>query len=716
MSQPSFNGVYGASVDDWMHFDIVLGLTEDLLPVVSNPQAEISESSTLKAIGKTPSSYNRRGKATGIAKWTELVTTPAQITNWSKTPDLGICVQTRRVTALDIDIDDKDTVAQIETFVTDKLGVHLPKRYRPNSGKALLAFRLPEGTVLGKRILRTSQGAVELLATGQQFIAVGTHPSGCRYEWDGGLPPDFPTISIEQLEDLWSELTVGFGSGEATVVAPSSKAEKLSQAHSNDAVVAHLFEVGRVFGTHTDGRVFIRCPFEDDHSDGPQDVNDTSTAYWPAHTGGYVHGHFKCLHAHCEHRTDADFKAAIGYVESHSDDFDILLEEACPQGSDLAVPTADTSDPTSDFDVVPTTDEHEAVAAQSEKKKSKFVFEHITEFSAGEPIGWLVKHVLPLQGVGVLYGESGSGKSFVALDMMMSIALGAHDWQGHKIKKEGAKVAYIVAEGASGFKKRIQAYAESKGADLAKAKFMVLNGTPNLLDKAQAVDLARGILAAGGAKVIVIDTLAQTTPGGNENSSEDMGFALNMVREIQRITGSLVLLIHHSGKDKLKGARGWSGLRAACDVELEVSRVEHTDNVRELSITKQKDGEDGGRWPFMLDIVQVGVDDDLDPITSCVVSYDIPEEALTPKVTEMFTAKQGNLKQLYEIFLELRQDQTAGIESEAILEEFVRRRASKEPNKRIHNFRSTAKRALDSLLDKGYLVEENGCLELGGQL
>ena len=50
---------YGATPDDWLHLDLALGLTADLLPVVSNPGAIISENSTLKAIGKTPSRYNR---------------------------------------------------------------------------------------------------------------------------------------------------------------------------------------------------------------------------------------------------------------------------------------------------------------------------------------------------------------------------------------------------------------------------------------------------------------------------------------------------------------------------------------------------------------------------------------------------------------------------------------------------------------------------------
>jgi len=115
--------------------------------------------------------------------------------------------------------------------------------------------------------------------------------------------------------------------------------------------------------------------------------------------------------------------------------------------------------------------------------------------------------------------------------------------------------------------------------------------------------------------LIVIDTLAQTTAGANENSGEDMGKVLAHCRRLHRATGATILLIHHAGKDSSKGARGWSGVRAAVDAELEVRR----DNTgRSLRITKQKDGEDGGIYPFTLEPVGVGEDAEGMPISSCV--------------------------------------------------------------------------------------------------
>mgnify|MGYP003346413027 CR=1 FL=1 len=107
--------------------------------------------------------------------------------------------------------------------------------------------------------------------------------------------------------------------------------------------------------------------------------------------------------------------------------------------------------------------------------------------------------------------------------------------------------------------------------------------------------------------VVIVDTWAQTTPGANENSGEDMGKALAHCKGIHRATGAMVMLVHHSGKDASRGARGWSGLRAAADVELEVVRA---DEARSLTVTKLKDGEDGAEFAFRLESVVLGLDED----------------------------------------------------------------------------------------------------------
>lgn len=237
------------------------------------------------------------------------------------------------------------------------------------------------------------------------------------------------------------------------------------------------------------------------------------------------------------------------------------------------------------------------------------------EFAVAAKLRWIIKGVLPHAELGVLYGESGSGKSFIALDLAAAIALG-NDWRGHKVKQ--GKVVYVAAEGANGFRNRLRAYSHQHQLDLESLPLHIIHAAPNLLDKTDALDVAKAILSIGRPDLVIVDTLAQTMPGGNENGGEDMGRALAHCKGIHRATGALVLLVHHSGKDSSKGARGWSGLRAAADVELEVVR---SDQERMLSVTKQKDGDDGAEFGFKLVQVTVDIDEDGDDVTSCIVEH-----------------------------------------------------------------------------------------------
>jgi hypothetical protein len=175
------NTQWGAPPEAWAHF-VKLGFLADLLPVVSNPEARISPLSTLKGLGKTPSVYNRDGLVIGVGKWTDRQTTAEDVARWSANPDYGICVQTRRLRAIDIDVDDHEKAHEIARHFERSLGKLLARRWRKNSGKCLLAFTMPGD--FHKRSFKVEGGLVEFLANGQQFVAVGTHPSGARYEWD----------------------------------------------------------------------------------------------------------------------------------------------------------------------------------------------------------------------------------------------------------------------------------------------------------------------------------------------------------------------------------------------------------------------------------------------------------------------------------------------------------------------------------------------------
>lgn len=340
-------------------------------------------------------------------------------------------------------------------------------------------------------------------------------------------------------------------------------------------------------------------------------------------------------------------------------------------------------------------------------KPAKFTVVPAGEFSAGPSPEWIVKGLLPRAELAVLYGESGAGKSFMALDLGLAIARG-EQWRGLRVKQ--GRVVYVAAEGGGGFRNRLKAYAQQHGIDLAGVPFGVIHAAPNLLMKPDALEVARAIQAAGGAAVVIVDTLAQATPGGNENSAEDMGRALAHCKGIHRATGALVLLVHHAGKDTSKGARGWSGLRAAADVELEVQR---TPGGRVLRITKQKDGDDSGAWGFDLEAVLVGLDADGDEVLSCVV-IDAPVPVVQEVGKGALARKLGDNEALIaSVVSEFALAQTVGIEVASVLDEAVRKAPAVGEGKRDVR-RQNLKRALLALCEGDHALYklEDGCLSI----
>lgn len=234
-------------------------------------------------------------------------------------------------------------------------------------------------------------------------------------------------------------------------------------------------------------------------------------------------------------------------------------------------------------------------------------------FSQGKPPRWLMKRVLPESAIGTIIGQPSTGKSFLAMDMAFAIAQG-NEWRGHKVKQ--GRVVIVAAEGAGGMRKRLQAYALYHNIDLNSVPLQVIPAAPNLTDAKDVVELTAAIKRGGQVSLIVVDTFAQTTPGSNENSGEDVGKALAHCALLHEHTGAFVLLVHHVGKDENRGARGWSGLRGNVDCELHVMRK---NGDRTMRITKQKDGEDGLVFGFDLEVQSVGFDEDGDVIDSCVV-------------------------------------------------------------------------------------------------
>lgn len=217
---------------------------------------------------------------------------------------------------------------------------------------------------------------------------------------------------------------------------------------------------------------------------------------------------------------------------------------------------------------------------------------------------WLIYQVLPVDAFGVVYGPSGSYKSFVGMDLSACVASGMK-WHGNDTDNPG-HVIYVGAEGATGLHLRKKAWEIRHGKKLTNLAILGTAVTINKPLECQIfVDLC---LAAAESinepiKLIVVDTLARSFEG-EENSATDMGAFVRACDNIRAATGATVLVVHHSGKDADKGARGSSALRAACDFEYKV--VSPGKKVTKLSCTKAKDSDPFDDMTFKLNVVEIG--------------------------------------------------------------------------------------------------------------
>jgi len=235
----------------------------------------------------------------------------------------------------------------------------------------------------------------------------------------------------------------------------------------------------------------------------------------------------------------------------------------------------------------------------------------------------------------ILYGDSNSGKTFLVIDMACAVARGV-PWMGKQT--EPGLVVYLAAESPASVRSRLQAYQRHHGVKVPN--FAIVQSPIDLFDgdadSDKLIQLVRQIEKQKGqpARLIVGDTLARLSAGANENAGQDMGLVVRRFDRIRTECKAHFLLIHHSGKNAAAGSRGWSGVRAAVDTEIEV-----TDSPagRCCEITKQRDlSTKGDRMGFRLDPVTLGLTKWGAPATSCVVvPADAPAKQTGKRISEV---------------------------------------------------------------------------------
>ncbi len=211
---------------------------------------------------------------------------------------------------------------------------------------------------------------------------------------------------------------------------------------------------------------------------------------------------------------------------------------------------------------------------------------------------FLIEKILVVGTTALFTAKEESYKSFLATDMALCVATGK-PWHGFRVLRQGT-VVYIAAEGASGLKRRVQAWQQYHDKEIKKERFLVLD-EPLQIAKAEDRAALVAEVAALKPSLIILDTLRRCSVGLDENSAQDMGLFTDALGDLAAKTGACLLAIHHNNKTgEYSGSTALAG-----NVDTRLTCKRHTDDLVTLVIEKQKDFEKHGPISFEREVVEI---------------------------------------------------------------------------------------------------------------
>jgi hypothetical protein len=255
----------------------------------------------------------------------------------------------------------------------------------------------------------------------------------------------------------------------------------------------------------------------------------------------------------------------------------------------------------------------DSTADSDDVKRWHFRLRRFNDIELSTERSYLVKGLIPREALVVVWGPPKCGKSFWAFDLAMHVALG-RAYRGRSVT-QGA-VVYIACEGEHGFTARAIAFRQTKLTDTDDPPFFLLATRLDLVAEVGRLIIEVSAQIEGqGIALIIVDTLNRSLRG-SESKDEDMGAYLRAADQLRETFKSAVVVIHHCGINDRR-PRGHTSLTGAADAQIAVGKL-GGDRIS-TTVEFMKDGAQGDQTVSDLVVVEVGRDEDDEPITSCII-------------------------------------------------------------------------------------------------
>jgi hypothetical protein len=590
--------------------------------------------------GYEPVPIKRGTKACVIDDWSTIELTPEVAKEWASNGHAkdGLGIRTRLRPFADFDIKDKPVLARLIKLFRRELkrrGLPMPLKRIGDAPKCGYLFRTDQPfPKISSPAYLDSEGRkaqVEILCDGRQFVAFAIHPDTKKpYRWvsDGKSPENIKAADLPLMDRELGQWIVD----RFVEIAEGEEWEPVRTKTDKTNRPAIEFDED------------IRPPPDWDNK--KKLIESALDAIDPSYWG--------------DHDEWIDLAMALHHESEGSEEgfelFDEISSQA-PKYNGKKTPRdvwdsirGDVSNPKTAgyiFDIAKEEYGWNFPKKEIEEDEGKLPLAYfdVATVELDKADNYLIDGVLDKESLAMVFGNSSAGKTFFMLHMSFCIA-SEKEFFG-RLTRNGL-VLYVAAESGRRIANRV--VAARREFKEKNTPIRVITSNVNLYkDKA---DLKRIIKAVKDAETqfgmpavaIIIDTLARATPGMNENSSEDMGKAIGHLDELRNETGAAVVLVHHSGKDETKGARGWSGLHAAVDHEIEIKR---DGDVRSADLgSKQRDTQDKSAVTFSLKVVELFEREDGQSVTTCVVeelNMDAPKPQRGAKKRKIPAQKQAVL-------------------------------------------------------------------------